>query len=156
MAWALFLLVACIWAVFLLPPLWADRRSSSMSPTRRFSGVAAEPARVGRPSRDTYHISGGTGGVVESGPDRARILSRRRRVIVILVATAVGALAAWSVFGGLWLLGLQVASDAVLIWYLVMLRGIAKRRRAAESLRAMSQQEDESRYSPRVRVVESR
>ena len=156
MAWALFLLVAGIWAVILLPPLWADRRTSPLSATRRFSKRVGQPERIGRPSHDTYHSSGGLSGAVENGLDRAGVLSRRRWAVAALVAASIGTLAMAAVFRSLWMLGLHGVVDAMLIWYVVMLRRIKELQKAAESSRLRSEQEDEMLYSPRVRVIQSR
>lgn len=156
MAWALFLLVAGIWAVFLLPPLWADRRTSPLSAARRVSTLTGQSERIGRSSHDTYHSSGGASGAVGDGSDRAGVLSRRRRVIVTLVATAIGTMAAVVAFKSLWMVGLHVVVDGTLIWYIVMLRRIKELQAAAESLRVISEQEEEIRYLPKIRVVQSR
>ena len=40
MAWAVFLVVAGIWAVFILPPLWADRRTSHLFRGPHQAGMA--------------------------------------------------------------------------------------------------------------------
>ena len=101
MAWALFLLVAGIWAVVLLPPLWAERFRFSPNPTRRHSDVAGEPAQVSsRPSGDASSGSGDSGDTNEGWEHHLQILSRRRRAIAILVMAIVVSLVAAVVIGG--------------------------------------------------------
>lgn len=150
MAWALFLVVAGIWAVFLLPPLWADRRPSFFSPTRR--QALDGPGRHGGTPPNTYQspshpVGGGVGGL-----DRAAVVTRRRRALTIFVGTALVSLVAVVVFGGRWLLVLHGAADALLIWYVVMLRRITTASREMAALAAVADDEVET---PRVRVVGS-
>ena len=151
MAWALFLVVAGIWAVFLLPPLWADRRPSANSASRR-RAVAGHGTRTGGAPNTYQSPSNPEGGGVED-PDRTGILARRRRALMILAGCALTSLAALLVFGGTWLVAVHGAADALLVSYVVMLRRIAKARPEAAPLTAAL--EDEMQMS-RVRVVRSR
>ena len=160
MAWALFLAIACLWAVCILPPLWVDRRTSWFVPNRRVVRLAGQLEQAGRVPRDTYHSSG-QGSVapdetMESGMDSVAIMSRRRRAVVTLAAAAIGTLVLAVIFRSPWIIGSHLVSDAVLIWYLTMLRQIRDRQREAEIERMKSEQESEMFHSSRVRVVQSR
>lgn len=150
MAWALFLVVAGIWAVFLLPPLWADRRPSFFSPTRR-QALAGTAQRGGTPP-NTYQSPSHPVGGGAVGHDRATVLTRRRRALMILGGTALTSLVAVVVFGGRWLLVVHGAADVLLVWYVVMLRRIATVSREMVALAAESEDELEM---PRVRVIGS-
>lgn len=152
MAWALFLVVAGIWAVFLLPPLWADRRRSSIPATRR-QPVVAPPSSTGAAPSTYQSPSHPEGGRVEE-PDPAVILVRRRRALMILAVAVLTSLVALVVFGGTWLVAAHGFADALLVWYLVALRRIAKARQ--ESAPVTSGLEDEMMEMSRVRVVRSR
>ena len=161
MAWALFLVIACLWAVCILPPLWADRRTSWLGPNRRAARLTEQPEQAGRAPRDTYHSSApGPVAPVEavaSGMASAAILSRRRQAVVTLATAAIGTLVAAVIFRSLWIIGSHLAFDALLIWYMAMLRQIKDRQRAAELESMASEQETEMMfYSSRVRVVQSR
>jgi len=152
MAWALFMVIAGIWAIFLLPPLWADRRPSSIPAARRRAGLEEPGPRSGA-GRSTYQSSGYA--VAEGrGLDRSVILARRRRALSVLVGAALTSLVAAVVFDGSWLVGLHGAADAALIGYVVMLRRIAQARREMISLEP--DLKDEMLDMSRVRVVQSR
>lgn len=152
MAWALFLIVAGIWAVFLLPPLWADRRPSSISATRR-QAASETGGRTGGALNTYQRPSYPEGGSVEE-PDRADIRERRRRALAILAGSALTSLVALLVFGGTWLVAVHGVADALLIAYVMMLRRIAKARQQSAPLPV--DLEDEMMQMSRVRVVRSR
>ena len=149
MAWALFLVVAGIWAVFLLPPLWADRRPSSNSVSRR--QAFAERGSLAGLQPDTYQGPSHPEGEGSEAPDRAGVLARRRRALVILAGVVLTSLVALLVFGGIWLLAIHGFADAVLAWYVVTLRGIARARQASTPFTA--DLEDDMMEMSRVRVV---
>ena len=151
MAWALFLVVAGIWAVFLLPPLWADRRRSSISATPR-QPVVAPPSSTGVAPNTYQSPSQPEGGGVEE-PDLSGILARRRRALLILAGAVLTSLVALFVFGGTWLVVAHGFADGLLVWYVVALRRIARARQ--ELAPVTSDLEDEMETS-RVRIVRSR
>ena len=150
MAWALFLVVAGIWAFFLLPPLWADRRLTSLVGARSQSGLG-EPMQSSAPVQSTYHSPKHSGGPDGERLDRAVILARRRRALLILAGGATASLVALVVFRGPWLVGLHGAADALLIWYVVILRRLERARRNS-ALRSLGLEERMLETS-RVRVV---
>lgn len=152
MAWALFLGIAGIWAVFLLPPLWADRRPSSVSAARRRAGLD-EPGEATATARTTYQSPGHPAGRAPEGLDRSAILLRRRRVLLALAGAAFVSLVGAVMVGGPWLVGLHGAVDALLVAYVVMLRRIAQARRSSAPFEA--EYEYEMSDVSRVRVVQS-
>ena len=157
---ALFLLIAAVWAVFLLPPLWAGWYSSPSSSTRRYSKMSDRLEDTRLPSHDTYHSSGGANGAGPRDRDRAGKLARRRRVLFVLTAAALGTLLSAAVFRSVWMLVLHAAAGAMLVWYMVMLRRIKGRERAAEAVRVRTEprRRQTMRYRPEtaVRQVRSR
>ena len=155
MAWALLLVVAGIWALFLLPPAWVDRRAGSVVPLRHVPSRTAKPTLVAEPSFNTPQSSGGVGVKADSGSGHASVLSRRRRVFLVLVVAVIGTLAASITLGGLWMIGLHVVVDVLLIWYVIWLRSMVKYRQEAKAYRFMLEQMDEAPDIPRVRIVQS-
>lgn len=127
---ALFLLIAAVWAVFLLPPLWAGWYYSPTSSTRRFSRLVAPMDDAPLPSHDTYRSSGGP-----RVQRRARKLARRRQVLFVLASAAFGTLVLVVAFRNIWMLILHAAAGAALVWYAVMLRRIKERERQVEAVR---------------------
>lgn len=127
---ALFLLIAAVWAVFLLPPLWAGWYYSPMSSTRRFSRLVTPMEDAPLPSHNTYRSSGG-----QRVQGRARKLARRRRVLFVLAAAAFGTLVLVAALRNIWMLILHVSAGAALVWYTVMLRRIKERERQARAVR---------------------
>lgn len=126
----LFLLIAAVWAVFLLPPLWAGWYYSPTTSTRRFSKLTAPLDDIPLPSRDTYRSSGG-----RTARERARKLARRRQVLLVLAAAAFGTLALAAASRNIWMVALHISSGAALAWYAVMLRRIKEREKPARPVR---------------------
>lgn len=127
---ALFLLIAAVWAVFLLPPLWAGWYYSPTSSTRRFSRLVAPMDDAPLPSHDTYRSSGGP-----RVRGRARKLARRRQVLFVLASAAFGSLVLVVAFRNIWMLILHASAGASLVWYAVMLRRIKEREMRVEAVR---------------------
>ena len=152
MAWALFLVVAGIWAVFLLPPLWADRRPSSIPAARRRAGLE-EPGPSAGTAQNTYQAPIRSTGANGEEHGQAAVLARRRRALLILCGGAVASLVALVFFGGPWFIGLHGAMVGLLIWYLATLRRIAKERYEWASL--APELEDEIPETSQARVVRS-
>lgn len=156
MLWALFLLIAGVWAVFLIPPMWADRRSSSMADNRRLSG---NPARSRSVDRSPKRANPGSGNSRSRGREQftnGRVLSRRRRALILLATIVLVTLSMTIAFGGLWAIALHVLADMMLAGYIVALRGIVRHREADEREQYALRQEAEVLYSSAVRVVQSR
>lgn len=55
---------------------------------------------------------------------REAVLARRRRTVSLLLGAAVASLAGWFVLNSLWMILTHVILDAVLVWYIIMLRRI--------------------------------
>lgn len=127
---ALFLLIAAVWAVFLLPPLWAGWYYSPTSSTRRFSRLVAPMEDAPLPSHNTYRISDGP-----RVQGRAQKLARRRRVLFVLASAAFGTLVLVVAYRNIWMLALHVSAGAALVWYAVMLRRIKERERQVKAAR---------------------
>lgn len=152
MLWGLFLLIAAVWAVFLIPPLWADRRSFLLEAGRR-AALTRGPASS---STDTYRNPPSERRAGTEPTTDNQILMRRRRMLIALGVAAIGSLAAFVALGGITFLTLHVAADLSLLWYVVSLRRIAVRRHTAVLAQAVDEQAKEDLYSSRVRVVQSR
>ena len=120
MPWALFLAVAAVWAMFLIPRWVADRATNnparpdfrSLQPSNSEAGLGGAIGRV-------LARSGKTAKVVSH---REAVLARRRRVALILLSAAVASLAGWFVVNSLWMILVHVVVDAVFVWYIMMLR----------------------------------
>ncbi len=148
MALAVFLILAGIWAIFLLPPLWAERRRSRPSPRPLVRPLADEPAATVTPI--TGSNPGGpppTVTMVQQRLDRDVVLARRRRVVAVLAGSAIVTLLVAILWVGVWSFALHVAVDALLITYLVTLRNIVKAREAPTPPVAMP---SAARERPRV------
>lgn len=152
MLWGLFLLIAAVWAVFLIPPLWADRRSSLLDAGRR----SALAGSYGSPSRSTYRTTPGTGRGDVGDTTGKRALVRRRRVLVGLTIAVIASLAAIVLIGGMASVAIHVLVDLALILYVSTLRRMAIRRHVTVLAETVHEPADEPLYESRVRVVQSR
>lgn len=142
---ALFLLIAAVWAVFLLPPLWAGWYYSPTSSTRRFSRLVSPMDDAPLPSHNTYRSSDGP-----RAQERDRKLARRRQVLFVLASAAFVTLVLVVAYRNIWMLILHVSAGAALVWYTVMLRRIKvwERRVRAVRPRVGSRGAASTRYRP--------
>ena len=152
MLWGLFLLIAAVWAVFLIPPLWADRRSFLLEAGRRSAWAHAS---VSSPT-DTYRSPPDSRGSMTQRSTGSRVLVRRKRVLIGLGIAVIASLAAILTIGGSTFVTIHVLVDLALFWYVVTLRGIAVRRQTARLAERVDEQADEALYDSRVKVVHSR
>ena len=152
MLWGLFLLIAAVWAVFLIPPMWADRRSFLLNTGRR----AARANGSASPSTEMYRNPADTQRARTIAAASRRNLARRRRVLVSLGIAAIATSVAFIAFDGAILATIHVLVDIVLVWYVVSLRRIAVRRRAAVLAQRVEEQAEATLTGPTVRVVQSR
>lgn len=113
----LLLLVAGVWAFFLLPALVSGRRDAPVSTTQEFSRLTERLESVGRAATDS------------ADHERRQVQARRRRVLILLLVVAAVSLGLALWLNSIVLLGLHVAIDAMLAWYVVMLMQIKQRRR---------------------------
>ncbi len=125
-----FLLIAGVWAAFLLPPALTNRRSSPLSSTEEFSKLTRQLGKARSVSTDAPEVAA-LKDAAEAGIDREGVLARRRQILVALVTTALGTLIGAIVFGNVQLLLLSLLADAGLVWYIVMLLQIKTRQAAA-------------------------
>lgn len=119
------LVIAGVWAAFLLPPLFLVRRDTPLNTTQEFNKLTSRLAAV---------QAGHTPSAAALAVNRAQVLSRRRQILVALFATAVLTLGAAIVRGSFPLLILHLVVDAALVWYVMMLLQIKSRQQAAPVL----------------------
>lgn len=134
MPWALFLVIAALWAMFLFPSWWADRASQtpgagrpdfrSLQPSNSEAGFGSVMGQVlARP-----------GGASKTVSHREAVLARRRRAVLILLGAAVASLAGWFVLDSLWMILLHIIVYGVFVWYIMMLRRIRAFRQDVNAL----------------------
>ena len=137
----LLLLVAGVWAFFLLPALFTVRKDAPVSTTRQFSRLTARLESVQRAAADQQNVA------------KRQVIARRRRTLVILILLALASLGVALWLGSRPLLGFHVVVDGVLAWYVVRLVQIRQRREAQASVVGLPPHPDEE--AP-VRVVAHR
>ncbi|HHC07151.1 MAG TPA: hypothetical protein ENK55_00325 [Actinobacteria bacterium] len=111
-----FILIAGIWAAFLLPSFLEDRREAPVASTRAFARSRALLANV----------STGSGALVASS-----VQLRRRRILVGLVVAAGLSLLAATVTGSVLLLWVTIGVDVALAAYVTLLLMLKQQRLAA-------------------------
>ena len=128
-----FLLIAGVWAAFLLPMAMANRKSSPLSSTEEFSKLTEQLGKARTVSTDAPEVAA----VYEAyaaGIGRERVLTRRRRMLVALIGAVIVTLIGAIAFGNVQLLLLNLLADAGLIWYVVMLLQIKARQAEAATV----------------------
>lgn len=149
--WGLFLLIAAVWAVFLVPPLWADRRFSvawSRPVERRVS-----PRQT---STDLYQVPPENHSMQASRPPKELILLRRRRSLFSLGVFVLLTFLAIIAFGGTRFIILHLLADAALISYLLVLRRIKTRKASPIPVQGIGIRMEDDLYVPTVKVVQAR
>lgn len=149
MLWAFFLLIAAVWAIFLIPPLWANRRVIMLQSRRR----PAPALGSAWSSSDTFRSPVTVQNDPARGATRDRIIVRRKRVLVTLGAAAVASFVAMIAFGGAAFITVHVLVDVATIWYVSSLRRIVVRRRAVSLAQTNDEQADNAVHESRVRIV---
>ena len=155
MPWALFLAVAAVWAMFLIPRWWADR--ATHSPTRpdfRSLEPSNSEAGFGRTIGRVLARSGDAGNAVSH---REAVLTRRRRAVLILLCFAVASLAGWFVLNSLWMILIHLIADGVFVWYITMLRRIQTLRADVDAV--FAEYDDDippTRAHPAIEVIQPR
>lgn len=147
-----FLLIAGVWAAFLLPPALAKRRLSPASSTEEFSKLTRQLGKARHV--ETPDVIGPHGGR-QARLERDRVIARRRQILVGLGAVAVATLVGAIAVGNVQLLLVHLLADAALAWYVVMLLQIKARQTAEISvldIRPLSPSADH----PQVKVVSNR
>ena len=105
----LFILLAAVWAVFLIPSFFNSRKEAPINSTQDF---ARSTARL-----NAVRVSA----VEPSVARRRRTLARRRRVLLGLITAAIVSLAAAIWTGSVALLGVNLAFDMALAAYVAIL-----------------------------------
>ncbi|HDH03517.1 MAG TPA: hypothetical protein ENH15_04655 [Actinobacteria bacterium] len=118
--------IAGVWAAFLLPPLFFTRRETPLNTTQEFNKLTSSLASVREASESVP---------MPSAVDRDRVLSRRRQILIGLFVTVILTLGAAILRGSLPLLLINLLADGALAWYIMMLLQI-KQRQAAPSILA--------------------
>jgi hypothetical protein len=138
--------IAGVWAAFLLPPLFLVRRDTPLNTTQEFTKLTSRLASVQNnngPAR--------IGGTVA----RAQVLSRRRQILIGMFALVGVTLVAAIMQGSFPLLMLHLVADAGLAWYVMMLLQIKERQAAAATAAMFDTRLPRGSESP-VRIVASR
>lgn len=148
MPWALIPAVAVVWALFLIPGWCADRANQTLGAPRSGS-ESGSSAMVER----ALARSGDAGATVAY---REAVLARRRQVVSVLLGAAVASLAGWFILNSLWMLLIHVIVDAVLVWYIVMLRRVQTFREDVNALFADYDDVAPTRDYSAVKVVQPR
>ena len=105
----LFILLAAVWAVFLIPSFFNSRREAPINSTQDFA-------------RNTARLNAVRVSAVEpSVARRRRTLARRRRTLLLLITAAIASLAAAIWTGSVALLGVNLAVDMALAAYVAIL-----------------------------------
>ncbi len=115
MEMVIFIVLAAVWAVFLIPSFTASRKAAPINSTQDFARSAERLGAV-RVMATVPHLA-----------DRRRTLARRRRTLVFLTGLAVVTLAAAIWTGSVALLGVSLAVDVLLAAYITVLLYIKQR-----------------------------
>lgn len=142
-----FILIVVIWAAFLLPAFFDNRRKAPIASTRTFA-------------RNTALLATVASSTVEEVAARRQAATRRQRVLVVLATGAVGALglAIWQ--SSVALLGVTIGFDVALAGFVTMLLYARQRRAitAQTTVRFPTQEQAPAAQDPQrhtVRVVVS-
>ena len=153
MFYFLMLLIAGVWAAFLLPPAIENRRRSPLSSTEQFSKLTHHLGRARDGNTDTPEVAAAHEALA-AGVERDDVLVRRQRILIglgsLVAITLVAAIAARSVQ----MLALNLIADAGLVWYVMMLLQIKSRQATATSvvdIRPLPASE-----TPQFRVISNR
>ena len=114
------ILIAVVWAFFLLPSFFDNRRQAPLSSTKSFAKSTALLASVA--VSPAYEVM-----------LRRRVMVRRRRVLMLLGASAIGSLTIAILTGSMVWLGVTIAFDLVLAGYIATLLAIKERATAARA-----------------------
>ena len=136
----LFILLAAVWAVFLIPSFFNSRKEAPINSTQDFARNAARLNAV--------RVSA----VEPSVARRRRTLARRRRALLLLITAAIGSLAAAIWTGGVALLGVNLAVDMALAAYVAILFQV-KQQPAPRSVVIPMHQDDAAEEQAQIRVV---
>lgn len=137
--------IAGVWAAFLLPPLFLVRRDTPLNTTQEFTKLTSRLASV----------QGQPGPARGSAMARSEVLSRRRQILIGMFATVAITLVAAIALGSFPLLLIHLLADGALAWYVMMLLQIKERQAAAAVATSFEGRLPRGSESP-VRIVASR
>lgn len=115
-----FILIALVWAFFLLPSFFDNRRQAPLSSTKNFARSTALLASVA--TSPTFEVM-----------MRRRVMVRRRRILFALGTSAVAALTIAILNGSLIWLGVTIGFDIALAGYIGLLLAMKERAGAAKA-----------------------
>ena len=122
------IVIAAVWAYYLIPSMVGQRREAPLSSTQQFHRLTRLMADVQRQQYDAYQAS-----------QKNIVRIRRRRTMLSLVVLAVTTLVlAWRLGSLNWLL-VHLGMDVLIAWYVAMLWQLRQR----QVLRAIDQYSDE-------------
>lgn len=135
------LVIAAIWAVYLLPAVFGERGSASMSSTEEFDRWSHSMAHVQKQTAADLRAS-----------HRDQIKLRRRRTLVALALLSAGSfVAAWQFSSIVWLLGGFLFASLILL-YVAML--VQMKQRRLELLKVTHVAERPTEWDePQIRVI---
>jgi hypothetical protein len=135
------LIIAAVWALYLLPSMFGDRRDAPLSSAEEFDRLTRLMADVQKRQYD-----------VRKSSARNLVRIRRRRTVwgLALVASATLALA-WKTESFNWLL-VHLLVDVLIAWYVAMLVQLRQRQAARVASRYFAERPDEWSEAP-VRVI---
>lgn len=131
------LVIALAWAVYLVPPLLNSRKETPLASTEEYNRVTRRLSSV----QSTKSAS--------SAVSRSQVLTRRRRILAVLIAASIGTLMYAVVQGSIGTLLIHLIIDAATAWYIAMLLQI-KQSRAVTSLTPLVQDPIDERASVKV------
>ncbi len=136
----LFILLAAVWAVFLIPSFFNSRKEAPINSTQDFARNAARLNAV--------RVSA----VEPAVARRRRTLARRRRALLGLISAAVLSLAAAIWTGSVVLLGVNLAIDMALAAFVAVLFQVS-RQPASRSVVIPIHQAEHQDEQAKIRVV---
>ena len=159
MPWALFLALAALYAMFLIPIWQADRESRSLRAARLDPGFL-QPSNSEAGSRPIMgrvlgRVLARHGNEGNNPSHRDRVLVRRRRVMFTLGGAAVATLTGWFVLNSLWMIPIHLIADGAFVWYITMLRRIQTLRADVDAL--FAEYDDDlppTRAHPAIEVIQ--
>ena len=157
MPWALFLALAALGAMFLVPIWQADQELRVLRAARLDPGLL-QPSNSeagSRPIMGRFLARQGNEG--NNPSHRDRVLVRRRRVMFTLGGVAVATLTGWFVLNSLWMILIHLIADGVFVWYITMLRRIQTLRADVDAL--FAEYDDDippTRAHPAIEVIQPR
>ena len=155
MPWALFIAIAAIWAMFLIPRWWADRADfTPRSAPPRFGPLQRQNSEAPRDWNSRRAADRPEG--ADAASHRETVLAARRRMVIILLAGAIVSLLGWFLLSSLWMILIHLVFDAAFVWYVMTVRRIRAFREDVNVLFTDDEVQPRTREYTAIRVVQSR